>query len=75
MYCPRCGKSAYCVDPTTELQTCEGCNLVRPIMWWSSLEVDINTDIDFNQIAPPETRDEDTLPEEFRGGREAPWVD
>ena len=86
MNCPRCGiildldkqskeidlelyKSKWGETPK-ECFRCKGCGLVRPDSWFDALELDINTEIKFNEEAPKEE-----VPEELAGPVEAPWGD
>lgn len=84
MYCPKCGtKLCFCNDckgtdnffnhnADIELFICKGCKLIRPDTWWSALQIDINTEIDW---AAQKVEKKEDIPEELLSGHEAPWGD
>ena len=89
MCCPRCGTSLYLDEQSkridnvitenkdAEFFVCKGCGLKRPEAWWESLQLDINTEIDWSKNEEENLIKEDAeaLPEELAGYCEAPWGD
>jgi hypothetical protein len=83
MYCPNCSITLCFCDSCkridnllnentdAELFICKGCKLTRPFIWWSALELDINTEIKWPE---PEVVTEE-VPEELTGYCESPWGD
>jgi hypothetical protein len=49
---------------------CKGCKLKRPFSWWDVLQLDVDTQMTWEQKTT-----EEAVPEELTGNREAPWGD
>jgi hypothetical protein len=89
MFCPKCGiflhfdEQSVRVDKIItesndeELFVCKGCSLTRPLVWWSALELDINTKVSWVNVEEEKFIIEDagTQPEELEGWCESPWCD
>ena len=81
MFCPNCStKLCFCegckqiTDSLTEnkdkeLFICKGCKFTRPLAWWSALELDINTVLEWSKVE----ENEEEVPEELTGYCESPW--
>lgn len=83
MNCPKCGVILHLDTQSIEVNNafnttkwgeipegfyrCWGCGFLRPLLWWQTLEMDVNMEI----VLPKEKKEE--LPEELSGSKEAPW--
>jgi hypothetical protein len=86
MNCPKCGARIHLDKQSVEISNasnavkwggipedfyrCWGCGFLRPLLWWLTLELEINTEI---KLLEPEKKEE--LPEEFSGQQEMSWGD
>lgn len=86
MSCPKCGVIVHIDKQSVEISSgcnsamwgatpegflrCWGCGLLRPVLWWEALELDVNTEIKL-----PEPSKVEEIPEELAGTREAPFGD
>jgi hypothetical protein len=59
-------------NTNAELFVCKGCKLTRPTVWWDTLQLDINTEMNW---VSPDPVDEEEMPEELAGYCESPWSD
>jgi len=89
MYCPRCGillhldeqskriDNAITDNKEAELFVYKGCGFRRSEAWWESLQLDVNTEIDWGKAEEEKLikEDADELPEELAGYCESPWGD
>jgi len=85
LFCPACGTRLFLdaqsksIDLALSVSTwgevpkdcyrCKGCGLTRPDAFWEGLELDINTEIKFEETVKEE------IPEELAGQVEHPWGD
>jgi len=94
MHCPKCGilihldkeskatdtffnKSKWGYVPEGFFQ-CKGCGLARPDVWWDTLQLDINTEIKFEEekeVVPVPPLPYDIEDSEDFGYCESPWSD
>ena len=85
MNCPKCGVVIHLDSQSKEIDSafnetkfgkipaeffrCKGCGLVRPELWWETLQMDVEMEIKFPEDAA------EIIPEELSGKQEAPWGD
>ena len=63
MFCPKCGNKV-------EIENTH-CSLNRPKEWWDALELDINTEIKFDE----KLEEVEEIEDEWNGYCENPWND
>jgi len=83
--CPKCGVVLHLDKQSVEVNNalnvskwgpipdgfyrCWGCGFPRPMLWWATLEMDVNMEIKL----PTDEKKAGELPEELTGSQEAGW--